>query len=104
METKATNQRDGVAGKLIRDAHHGQKLRGELSMLPKSSVPQSVNPTTTTRQVPTMDFWGKFDLTKIGEKNVGYSIEDIEHTLSTVGVECNTQVSVDQRPADRATC
>jgi hypothetical protein len=44
-------------------------------------------------QVLTTDFWGKFDLTRIGERSVGYSVEDIEHTLSTVGVECNTQVS-----------
>ena len=42
------------------------------------------------------DFWGKFDLTRMRERSVGYSMEDIEHTLSTVGVECNTQVSVIQ--------
>jgi hypothetical protein len=42
-------------------------------------------------QVPTEVFWSKYDTTT----SAGYTTQDIEHTLGTVGVECNTQVSGD---------
>lgn len=38
-------------------------------------------------------FWSKFDTVNVDTRVMQYSIPDIEHTLSTVGVECNTTVS-----------